>query len=80
LTLFGTPLDAEKIAALVALLTALVYWIFVLRNERNGLTAFRKWEADRKARRDAEIALEKGEAAPPPSSPPQRGPKRGPWG
>jgi len=75
LTLFGTPLDAQKIAALVGLLTALVYWIFVLRNERSGLTAFRKWEADRKARRDAEIAAE--EVGTPPPAP---GEKRGPWG
>jgi hypothetical protein len=77
LILFGTTLDAEKIAALVSLLALLVFWIVSLRREQGALTAFRKWEADRKGRRDAEIARENGDDSPPPPSP---GPKRGPWG
>lgn len=76
MTLFGVTLDAEKIAGLVSLLVLLLFWGVVLRREQGVLTAFRKWEADRKARRDAEIARENGGDAPPPST----GPKRGPWG
>jgi len=80
LTLFGKTLDAEQIAGLVALLALLLFWIVALRREQGALTGFRQWEADRKARRDAEIAAEQGadqvEAPPPPST----GPKRGPWG
>jgi hypothetical protein len=74
LTLFGTTLDAQQIAGLVSLLALLLFWIMALRREQGALTVFRKWEADRKARRDAEIAAE-GAETPPPS-----GPKRGPWG
>lgn len=79
MTLFGTTLSAEQIGALVSLLALLLFWIVALRREQGALTVFRKWEADRKARRDAEIAAEQGEGqadAPPPST----GPKRGPWG
>jgi len=80
LTLFGTTLDGVQIASLVGLLAALVYWVFVLRGEQNALTAFRKWEADRKARREAEIAAEQGEGQAETLQPPSTGPKRGPWG
>ncbi len=78
MTLFGTTLDGVQIASLVGLLAALIYWMFVLRGEQNALSAFRKWEADRKARRDAEIAAE--EAGVQAETPPSTGPKRGPWG
>lgn len=76
MTLFGVTLDAEKIAGLVSLLVVLAFWLVVLRREQGALSAFRQWEADRKARRDAEIAQETGGDAAPPSS----DPKRGPWG
>ncbi|NBW13817.1 MAG: hypothetical protein EBR82_38030 [Caulobacteraceae bacterium] len=79
MTLFGKTLDAEQIAGLVSLLALLLFWIMALRREQGALTVFRKWEADRKARRDAELAAEQGVGeteTPPPSS----GPKRGPWG
>jgi hypothetical protein len=74
LTVFGKTVGPEEISALAGVLVLLALWLVVLRNERLNLAAFRKWEADRKARRDAEIARENGEDAPPP------GPKRGPWG
>jgi hypothetical protein len=79
LTLFGKTLDAEQIAGLVALLALLLFWIVALRREQGALTGFRQWEADRKARRDAELARENGEEAPP-SNPPSAEPRRGPWG
>ena len=80
MTLFGTTLDGEKIAGLVALLTLLMFWVVALRREQGALFHFRKWEADRKARRDAELAKENGGAtsAPPPAEPDAG--KRGPWG
>ncbi len=73
MTLFGTTFDGQQIAGLVGLLAALVLWLFVLRGERGYPKWFRFWEADRKARKDAETAAERGEQAPP-------GDKRGPWG
>ena len=42
------------------------------RGERNWATWFRGWEADRKARREAEVAGEQPQ--------PDRGEPRGPWG
>ena len=84
MTLFGTTLGAEQITGLVGLLTLLVFWIVVLRREQGALYHFRKWEADRKARRDAELAKEKGSVsvAPVVSKPetPEPNLKRGPWG
>lgn len=84
MTLFGTTLDAEKIAGLVALLSLLVFWVVALRREQGALFHFRKWEADRKARRDAELALENGGTTPPAgpetSKRPGQDTKRGPWG
>lgn len=72
MTLFGQTFDGQQLFGIVSLLTVLVFWIFVLGRERNYARWFRQWEADRKARRDAEIAAERGEQ--PPSEP------RGPWG
>ncbi len=80
MTLFGKTLDAEQIAGLVSLLALLLFWILALRREQGALTAFRKWEADRKARRDAEIAAEGAEPGADTPPPPSTGPKRGPWG
>jgi predicted PurR-regulated permease PerM len=75
LTLFGHTFDGVQIASLVSLLLVLVLWIMRFKGERDWARWFRQWEADRKARRDAEIAAENGDT--PESGP--RGP-RGPWG
>ena len=76
MTLFGRTLGAEEITSLVFLLSVLVFWIFVLRDERNWRRWFTRWEGDRKARRDAETSIEQDGDRPPRSS---DGP-RGPWG
>ena len=70
MTLFGQTLAPEQIASLAFLLMALVLWIMVYRGERNWTRWFRSWEAERKARREAEIRSENGETRPP----------TGPWG
>lgn len=75
MTLFGRTLGPQEIASLVFMLMALVIWIMALRGEMGWKRWFRNWEAERKARRDAELALERGDE-PPPSS----GKSRGPWG
>ena len=84
MTLLGTTLATEQIVGLVGLLALLLFWIVALRNEQGAVFHFRKWEADRKARRDAELAKENGEipVAPVASNPeaPKPDPKRGPWG
>ena len=72
--LFGQTFQGPEIAALVSLLLVLVLWSMRLKGERDWVRWFRQWEADRKARRDAEIAAENGEAGPKPGEP------RGPWG
>ena len=72
MTLFGTTLDAQQIAGLVSLLVLLAFWLVVLGRERAYARWFKQWEADRKARRDAELANEAG--VPPPGDP------KGPWG
>jgi len=76
LTLFGRTLGGEEIASLVFMLMALVFWIIVWRRERDWAHWFRRWEGDRKARREAELAAEQGLDGPPP---PAEAP-RGPWG
>ncbi len=75
MTLFGRTLGAEEIASVIFMLATLAIWIMALRGEMGWRRWFRNWEAERKARRDAELALERGEEAPRPSGPP-----RGPWG
>lgn len=77
MTLFGQTIDGQQLFGLISLLTVLVFWIFVLRRERGYARWFRQWEADRKARRDAEIRAEGGT---PNARRPDGGPKRGPWG
>ena len=72
MNLFGRTLGPEEIFALVGMLTALVLWGMAWRGERNWATWFRGWEADRKARREAELAGER--------PPAERGEPRGPWG
>lgn len=73
MTVFGTTLDTMGVFSLVSMLTLLVYWMFVLRDEKRWLSWFRSWEADRKARR---LAEEASEAAPPPHP----SSRKGPWG
>ncbi|RZJ18992.1 MAG: hypothetical protein EON91_02930 [Brevundimonas sp.] len=67
--LFGQTFDGVQIAALAGLLATLVLWLGALRNERAHIRWFRRWEADRKARRDAEIAADDATR-----------PGKGPWG
>lgn len=74
MTLFGKTLDGTEIAALVSMLLVLVLWTMRLKGDQEWTRWFRQWEADRKARRQAEIAAENGEAPPEPGRP------RGPWG
>jgi len=74
-TLFGRTIGPEEIAALVSLLLVLVLWTMRLKGERDWLRWFRRWEADRKARRDAEIRAEGGDP-----TPPTGGRSPGPWG
>jgi len=72
-TVFGRTLGVEEISTLVFLSMSLVLWLSVLRGEQNWKRWFRGWEADRKARRDAELAAERGGERDP-------GAPRGPWG
>lgn len=74
MTLFGRTLDPQEIGGLIFMLMALVLWGMSLRHEMAWKRWFRNWEAERKARREAELALENGEGAPPSDTP------RGPWG
>ncbi len=74
MTLFGTALETGQIAALVGLLATLALWLIVLGRQRGYARWFRQWEADRKARREAE----QGPVAPPP--PDANDGPRGPWG
>ncbi|NBB61444.1 hypothetical protein GVN18_19380 [Pseudomonas sp. ODNR1LW] len=65
-------LEPQQIFQLVSLLAVLVLFGFSARGHRNYALWFKKWEAERKARRDAELAAEArgGEDQPP----------KGPWG
>ena len=72
--LFGTHFDGMAIASLVMLLLTLVLFVMRYRGERDYVRHFRQWEADRKARREAELARERGDASP------SDQPPRGPWG
>ncbi len=70
MTLFGQTLDGQQLFGIISLISVLALWLAVLGRERNYARWFRQWEADRKARRDAEIAQHD----------PKRGHKTGPWG
>ena len=70
MTLFGTTLDGAQIAALVGLLATLGLWLVVLGRERGYARWFRQWEADRKARLEAENG----------GQPEQKREPTGPWG
>lgn len=74
MTLFGRTLGPEEIGSLIFLLMALVLWTMSLRSEMAWTRWFRNWEAERKARREAELAMERGDDTPPTGNPP------GPWG
>ncbi|MDK2748353.1 MAG: hypothetical protein KYX67_13640 [Brevundimonas sp.] len=65
-------LEPQQIFQLVSLLAVLALFSISLRGQINYARWFRKWEADRKARRDAELQAEARE----------RGdqPPKGPWG
>jgi hypothetical protein len=65
-------LEPQQIFQLVSLLAVLILFSVSLRGQMNYARWFRKWEADRKARRDAELEAEARE----------RGdqPPKGPWG
>lgn len=74
MTVFGTTLDPAQIAALVGLLATLALWLVVLGRQRDYARWFKQWEADRKARREAEQGT--GTSTP---GDKHDGP-RGPWG
>lgn len=73
MTLFGQTLDGQQLMGLVSLLVLLVFWIMVLGRERRYAKWFSQWEADRKARREAEQAAASGTAD-------RHDGPRGPWG
>ena len=66
-------LEPQQTFQLISLLAVLALFSFSLRDKMNYARWFKKWEADRKARRDAELAAERGETNEAPE-------KRGPWG
>ncbi|MBB3870566.1 MAG: hypothetical protein KJ728_16405 [Alphaproteobacteria bacterium] len=65
-------LEPQQIFQLVSLLAVLALFSISLRGQIGYARWFKKWEADRKARRDAELEAEARE----------RGdqPPKGPWG
>lgn len=66
-------LDGQQIFQLVSLLCVLALFMINLRGQIRYRRWFKRWEADRKARRDAEQAqAQAGGTDNPPSS--------GPWG
>jgi len=70
MTLFGQTLDGQQIFSLVSMLAVLVLWIAAWRNDRRESAWLRKWNADRRARREAEQAAEAG----------SKSDRTGPWG
>ncbi|KDP94797.1 hypothetical protein ER13_09695 [Brevundimonas sp. EAKA] len=65
-------LEPQQIFQLVSLLAVLALFSISLRGQIGYARWFKKWEADRKARRDAELdaeARERGDQPP-----------KGPWG
>ena len=76
MTLFGRTFEGQEIASLVSLLLVLVLWISVWRGNNRESQWLRTWNAERKARRDAEIAAENADAG----GPSENSEPRGPWG
>lgn len=74
MNLFGQTLDAQQIFQLVSLLMVLAIFLAALKGNRDYARWFRSWEAERKARRDAEIAAEQ------PGTSSANGDRKGPWG
>ncbi|WP_339931766.1 hypothetical protein [uncultured Brevundimonas sp.] len=70
MTVFGQTLGGQELFALASLLTLLVFWLFVLPREHAYGRWFKRWEAERRARR---LGQEEE-----PTSP--TGKPRGPWG
>jgi len=70
MTLFGTTLDGAQLTSLALLLCALVFWIVVLRRERDHAKWVRWTKEGQQARRDAGNEVKK--------EPTQ--PRQGPWG
>ena len=70
MTLFGQTLDGQQLFGIISLISVLALWLIVLGRERHYARWFRQWEADRKARRDAEDGPASGSGHA----------KRGPWG
>jgi hypothetical protein len=73
MTLFGRTLGPEEIGALIFLLMSLVLWTMSLRGEMAWKRWFRSWEAERTARREAELEQEGGGPSHSSDTP------RGPW-
>lgn len=73
MTVFGRTFDGQEIASLVSMMLVLVLWIAVWRGNRRENQWFKTWNAQRKARRDAEIAAQGGAAS-------ENNEPRGPWG
>lgn len=71
-------LEPQQIFQLVSLLAVLILFSFSARGHINYARWFRKWEAERKARRDAELAAESREHGHPPRNDDR--PRKGPWG
>lgn len=72
MTLFGTTLDPMQVFSLIFLLGALAVFSLGLQGERGWAKWFRQWEADRKARKDAEDGVQPPDGG--------KGPGKGPWG
>ena len=75
MTLFGYTIDGQQLFGVLSLVSVLALWLVVLGRERHYARWFRQWEADRKARRDAELAEENGDDSSITDDAP-----RGPWG
>lgn len=71
MNLFGKQLGPEELTGLAFSMTALAFWCVVLVRERRTERWFKTWNAERKARRDAEIIAEGGQP---------NGEPKGPWG
>ena len=68
-------LEPQQTFQIIAMLAVLALFCFSLRDKINYARWFKQWEADRKARRDAELAEENGDDPSITDDAP-----RGPWG
>jgi uncharacterized iron-regulated membrane protein len=74
-TLFGRTFDGTEIVSLVSMLLLLALWVGVWLGDRRDTKWFKAWNAERKARRDAEIAAEREKTR----APSENKEPRGPW-